>query len=222
VKGKPAQPLHPSLIIRRPHVCLHSGHARAVFRLAEALLRRHPRADAGHRRGHRKHELLRTTSGGRYVLTLFEKLTPAELPFYLGLMAHLAQHGVPSPAPTTDLEGRLFSQLNGKPAALISRLPGEAVTAPTPAQCGEVGSTLADMHLAGQSYPGKLDNPRGPRWWREAACKVRPFLDAGGAALLGAELEFQTAYRREGLPRGPSMPTCSGTTCCSKASASAA
>ena len=144
-----------------------------------------------------------TTSGGRYVLTLFEKLTPAELPFYLGLMAHLAQHGVPSPAPTTDLEGRLFSQLNGKPAALISRLPGEAVTAPTPAQCGEVGSTLADMHLAGQSYPGKLDNPRGPRWWREAACKVRPFLDAGGAALLGAELEFQTAYRREGLPRGP-------------------
>jgi len=144
-----------------------------------------------------------TTSGGHYVLTLFEKLTPVELPFYLGLMAHLAQHGVPSPAPATDLEGRLFSQLNGKPAALISRLQGQAVTAPTPAQCSEVGGTLAAMHLAGRSYPGKLDNPRGPRWWREAAPKVSPFLDADAAALLGAELEFQARYRREDLPRGP-------------------
>jgi len=144
-----------------------------------------------------------TTTGGRYVLTLFEKLTPLELPFYLGLMAHFAQHGVPSPAPAVDLEGRLFSELNGKPAALISRLQGEAVTAPTPAQCGEVGKTLADMHLAGQSYPGKLDNPRGPHWWREAAPLVSPFLDADRAALLGAELEFQARYRREHLPRGP-------------------
>jgi homoserine kinase type II len=144
-----------------------------------------------------------TTTGGRYVLTLFEKLTPAELPFYLGLMAHLAQHGVPSPAPATDLEGRLFSELNGKPAALISRLQGEAVTAPTPAQCAEVGGILAGMHLAGQSYPGKLANPRGPRWWREAAPKVSPFLDADGAALLRAELEFQARHRCADLPRGP-------------------
>jgi homoserine kinase type II len=144
-----------------------------------------------------------TTTGGRYVLTLFEKLTPLELPFYLGLMAHLAQHGVPCPAPATDHAGRLFSELNGKPAALISRLQGEAVTAPTPAQCGEVGSTLAGIHLAGLSYPGKLEHPRGPRWWREAAPKVSPFLDAGGAALLREELEFQARYRREDLPRGP-------------------
>ncbi len=144
-----------------------------------------------------------TTSGGRYVLTLFEKLTAVELPFYLGLMAHLAQHGVPCPAPATDLDDRLFSELNGKPAALISRLQGEAVTAPTPAQCAEVGGTLAGIHLAGRSYPGKLDNPRGPRWWREAAPRVSPFLDAGGAALLGSELEFQARCRREDLPRGP-------------------
>ena len=144
-----------------------------------------------------------TTSGGRYVLTLFEKLTPVELPFYLGLMAHLAQHGVPCPAPATDRDGRLFSELNGKPAALVSRLEGAAVTAPTPAQCGEVGSRLADMHLAGQSYAGRLDNPRGPDWWRDAAPRVGPFLDADGAALLGAELAFQTQHRRRNLPRGP-------------------
>jgi homoserine kinase type II len=144
-----------------------------------------------------------TTTGGRYVLTLFEKLTPLELPFYLGLMAHLAQHGVPSPAPASDVEGRLFSQLNGKPAALISRLPGTSVTAPTPAHCGEVGGTLADIHLAGQSYAGRLANPRGPRWWRVAAAKVSPFLDAERAALLHAEIEFQARHRCEALPRGP-------------------
>jgi len=144
-----------------------------------------------------------TTSGGRYVLTLFEKLTAIELPFYLGLMAHLAQHGVPSPAPARDRDGRLFSELNGKPAALISRLPGEAVTAPTPAQCGEVGSTLAGIHIAGQSYAESLANPRGPRWWREAAPKVSPFLDAEGAALLRSELDFQALHRCDDLPRGP-------------------
>src|ERR1035437_6973002 len=102
-----------------------------------------------------------TTTGGSYVLTLFEKLAPIELPFYLGLMAHLAQHGIPSPAPAADRHGRLFSQLNGKPAALMSRLPGVVITAPTPAHCAEVGSTLAGMHLAAQSYPGSLANPRG-------------------------------------------------------------
>ncbi|MBE0623699.1 MAG: homoserine kinase [Burkholderiales bacterium] len=144
-----------------------------------------------------------TTSGGSYVLTLFEKLTPAELPFYLGLLAHLAQHGIPCPAPAVDLKGRMFSELNGKPAALMSRLQGEALTAPSPAHCGEVGATLAEIHLAGQSYEGKLENPRGPRWWREAAPKVSPFLDAARAELLRSELEFQAQRMRADLPRGP-------------------
>lgn len=144
-----------------------------------------------------------TTTGGNYVLTLFEKLTPLELPFYLGLMSHLAQHSIPCPAPATDVQGRLFSDLNGKPAALMSRLPGETVTAPAPAHCGEVGGTLAEIHLAGQSYQGTLANPRGPSWWSEAASKVSPFLDQQRAVLLRAELEFQARQRRDDLPRGP-------------------
>jgi homoserine kinase type II len=144
-----------------------------------------------------------TTTDGSYVLTLFEKLTPMELPFYLGLMSHLARHGIPSPAPATDIQGRLFSDLNGKPAALMSRLPGETVTAPAPAHCGEVGNALAAIHLAGQSYQGRLENPRGPRWWRVAAPKVSPFLDAPRAALLASELEFQSRQGRDDLPRGP-------------------
>jgi homoserine kinase type II len=144
-----------------------------------------------------------STTSGRFVLTLFEKLSAAELPFYLGLMAHLAQQGIASPAPATDLNGRMFSELNGKPAALMTRLAGEAVMAPAPAHCAEVGRALADIHLAGRTYPGKLDNPRGPRWWNEAAAQVSPFLDAPRAALLRAELAFQAQHGSAGLPRGP-------------------
>ncbi len=144
-----------------------------------------------------------TTSGGDFVLTLFEKLTAAELPFYLGLTAHLAQHGVPSPAPVADREERLFSELNAKPAALLSRLRGEVVDLPTPEHCAEVGGMLAAVHLAGRSYQGRLDNPRGPHWWREAAHAVSPFLDAERSALLAAELKFQARHRCDDLPRGP-------------------
>jgi len=144
-----------------------------------------------------------TATGGSYVLTLFEKLTPTELPFYLGLMAHLAQRGIPCPAPAIDFQGRMFSELNGKPAALMTRLQGEVVAAPTPAHCSQVGGTLAEIHLTGQSYAGGLENPRGPRWWREAASKVTPFLDAARAELLRSELEFQVRHRRADLPRGP-------------------
>ena len=65
-----------------------------------------------------------TTTQGRYVLTLFERLPAAELPFYLDLMAHLARHGIPSPAPIADLSDQYLQRLNGKPAAMVMRLPG--------------------------------------------------------------------------------------------------
>src|SRR5881394_1288145 len=65
-----------------------------------------------------------TTAQGRYVLTLFERLPAEELPFYLDLMAHLARHGIPCPAPIADLNDRYMRELNGKPAALVTRLPG--------------------------------------------------------------------------------------------------
>ena len=143
-----------------------------------------------------------TTSQGRYVLTLFERLPAAELPFYLELMVHLARHGIPCPAPIADLEDRTLSILNGKPAALVTRLEGETLERPRAADCAELGGLLARMHLAARSYAGYLENPRGPRWWRRAAAEVRPFLDAGRAALLEAELAFQAQHRFADLPRG--------------------
>ncbi len=143
-----------------------------------------------------------TTTQGRYVLTLFERLAAAELPFYLGLMAHLARHGIPCPAPMADLSDQYLSSLNGKPAALVTRLSGSSIERPGLGECGELGSLLARMHLAGRTYSAYLDNPRGPKWWRAAARAVRPFLDAEAQALLDEELRFQSLYRFPDLPRG--------------------
>ena len=144
-----------------------------------------------------------TTTQGRYVLTLFERLPAEELPFYLDLMAHLARHGIPSPAPIADFSDQFLSRLNGKPAALVTRLAGTSVDRPQAQECAELGALLARMHLAGRSYAGYLDNPRGPKWWRDAAHAVRAFLDAGRSALLDEELRFQSLYRFPDLPRGP-------------------
>lgn len=144
-----------------------------------------------------------TTTQGRYVLTLFERLAPEELPFYLELMSHLARHGIPCPAPIGNRAGSLLSTLNGKPAALVTRLPGASVEAPTAENCAALGALLARMHLAGRGFSGTLDNPRGPKWWRVAAREVRPFLDASQALRLDEELRFQSLYRLPDLPRGP-------------------
>ena len=144
-----------------------------------------------------------TTTQGRYVLTLFERLPAAELPFYLDLMAHLARHGIPCPAPIADLSDRYLQKLNGKPAALVTRLSGRSVERPSAADCAQLGMLLGRMHLAGRSYTAYLDLPRGPKWWRRAAADVRPFLDEGRNALLESELAFQGLQRFPGLPRGP-------------------
>jgi homoserine kinase type II len=143
-----------------------------------------------------------TTSQGRYVLTLFERLSAAELPFYLDLMAHLARHGIPCPAPIADLGDRYLASLNGKPAALVTRLAGQSKEEPSVADCAELGALLARMHLAARSYGGYAENPRGPKWWRVAARDVRSFLDAQRAALLEDELAFQSQHRFPDLPRG--------------------
>jgi homoserine kinase type II len=144
-----------------------------------------------------------TTTQGRYVLTLFERLPAAELPFYLDLMAHLARHGIPSPAPIADLSDQYLQRLNGKPAALVTRLPGRSLERPGAAECGELGALLARMHLAGRSYPAYLENPRGPKWWRLAAADLKPFLGKEEVGLLESELAFQAQHRFPDLPRGP-------------------
>ncbi len=146
-------------------------------------------------------------SSGEYVLTLFERLGFEQLPFYLQLMMHLAQRGIPVPDPAADAQGRILHTLNNKPAAVVNRLRGHSELAPTPGHCAAVGATLARMHLAARDYPLAQPNLRGLSWWNETVPVVLPFLDAAQAALIRSELAYQNHVAAgalyAALPRGP-------------------
>lgn len=143
-----------------------------------------------------------TTSLGRYVLTLFETLPRAELPFYLHLMAHLARHGLPVPAPIADLDNEYLGTLSGKPSALVRRLTGVSDMAPDAARCAKVGTMMAGLHLAGQRFGRQQLNPRGPEWRAITAQAVRPYLPADEQTLLDEELAFQAGIDTAALPQG--------------------
>ncbi len=143
-----------------------------------------------------------TTSNGRFVLTLFEKLTADELPFYLNLMAHLARHGIPCPCPVANRRNQFLGELNGKPACIVSRLSGKSTTAPNIAQCAAIGAMLGQMHIAGQSFSQIMPNPRGAAWRAATAPQVRPFLDAGQASLLDSEVALHARRDCAALPQG--------------------
>ena len=143
-----------------------------------------------------------TTTHGRYVLTLFEKLTARELPFYLNLMAHLSRHGIPSPQPIATLGNEYLGALNGRPASIVTSVPGTDLKQVNAGHCAAIGALLAEMHLAGASFRAEMPNPRGPKWWKAAMPKVLPFLDARAAAMLSAEVRYQAQHAHVDLPRG--------------------
>ncbi|HEX5684006.1 MAG TPA: homoserine kinase [Ideonella sp.] len=132
-----------------------------------------------------------TTDAGEWVLTLFERLSAAQLPFYLQLMQHLAQHGLPVPEPHANGSGVLCHDLAGKPAAVVNRLPGVPVDAPDVHHADQVGATLARMHKAVADFAPYQPNLRGLAWWQATAPLVRSQLDPDSAALLDAELAYQ-------------------------------
>jgi homoserine kinase type II len=143
-----------------------------------------------------------TTSNGRFVLTLFEKLTSDDLPFFLNLMAHLARHGIPCPCPVADLHNRFLGELNGKPACIVSRLTGKSVLQPGIAQCAAVGAMLGQMHSAGQSFGDQMPNPRGSAWRLETSQQVKKFVPAQDAALLESEVALHAKHPLTDIPRG--------------------
>ncbi len=143
-----------------------------------------------------------TTSNGLFVLTLFEKLDPTELPYYLNLMAHLARHGIPCPSPVANRYDSFLGELNGKPACIVSRLPGKSVTQPEETHCAAVGAMLGQMHVAGQNFAEFMPNPRSAAWREYAAQKVMQFLPQADAALLQSEIAFHEQHALNGLPQG--------------------
>ncbi|PPE69836.1 homoserine kinase [Caldimonas thermodepolymerans] len=148
-----------------------------------------------------------TTDRGEYVLTLFERLTFEQLPFYLHLMKHLAQRGIPVPEPKGDASGEILHALYGKPTAVVDKLRGQHQLAPDQRHCEQVGAMLARMHLAGRDYPRHQPNLRGLAWWTETVPVVLPYLEPAQAELIQDELAFQQALAASPayaqLPRGP-------------------
>lgn len=143
-----------------------------------------------------------TTTTGRYVLTLFEKNSAAELPYFLDLMGHLAERGIPCPRPVLNFDGESLGELNGKPAALVSCLRGRSIEHASVRNCSEVGRGLAEMHLAGRSFASHMENPRGKAWRKQTADKVMQFLGAEDQAMLREELAFEAGLALDDLPHG--------------------
>jgi homoserine kinase type II len=148
-----------------------------------------------------------TTARGQWVLTLFERLSPAELPYYLALMQHLAARGIPVPAPQPAPGGGLVHTVVGKPASVVTRLPGGHRLAPVAGHCRQVGRMLARMHTAGLSLPVSQPHLRGLSWWAETVPVVLPHVQPAQASLLVDELAFQQALAAsplgQSLPKGP-------------------
>jgi homoserine kinase type II len=148
-----------------------------------------------------------TTEQGEYVLTIFENLTFEQLPFYVQLMRHLAERGIPVPAPVPNLDGELVVTLQGKPAIIVSRLSGASQLDPQPVHCAEVGRMLARMHLAGRDFALHQPNLRGLDWILATAPQVQPYLSIGEGELLRNETTFQADFAAgatyAALPRGP-------------------
>jgi len=140
--------------------------------------------------------------GRRWVLTIFEHLTPAELDFFLALQDHLAARGMPCPRPRASADGRFWRLLAGKPAALFNCLPGACIEAATPEHCRALGEMLARLHLAGVDFPSPMRNPCGHDWREATGRALAPLVSAKERGLLLGELDFQAAQDYSRLPRG--------------------
>jgi len=141
-----------------------------------------------------------------FILTLYEKRVDREdLPFFIGLMEHLAAKGIACPTPIKDREGRVLRELSGRPCALISFLQGMWVRRPLPNHCAELGRAMAGMHLATADYAGSRKNSLSVTDWRplfEQSKSRADSVQSGLAAEIEEELGKLEAEWPHGLPQG--------------------
>ena len=134
------------------------------------------------------------TDRAQFILTLYEKrVSPGDLPFFLGLMEHLAKCGVSCPTPVHDREGKVLQTVAGRPAAIVTFLPGYSLRRPNPAHCHALGAALATLHEAGLTFPLKRENALSLAGWSKlfaalngTADKLVPGMTAAIADLLGS------------------------------------
>jgi homoserine kinase type II len=146
------------------------------------------------------------TSKGAYILTLYEKrVAEDDLPYFLSLMAHLAEHGVSCPQPARNRSGAVYSTLAGRPAAIINFLEGMWPRRPNAAHCAGVGEGLAKMHLAGLDFPLFRANPLSVSGWRplfERSADRADTVQAGLRDFIARELDHLEARWPNDLPVG--------------------
>lgn len=146
------------------------------------------------------------TSAGSYIVTLYEKrVREADLPFFLGLMEHLARRGLTCPQPIRNRRGEALGRLAGRPAAIINFLEGLSIRRPTARHCQAVGEALALLHLAGRDFPMQRPNSLSLSGWPplfEAAERDADRVAPGLAERTRRELEEVTARWPAGLPGG--------------------
>ena len=173
---------------------------------ARALLERYALGDLekleGIAQGVENTNYFLTATTGQYVLTLFEHIARGDLPFYVGLMDHLAHHDVVCPAPMRMESGEMIAEVNGKPACIVTRLPGAPVATPDTELCHKAGRILAGIHVAGVEYDASLENPRGRAWRERFAAAVGPKLSAAEAKLIESENRYQAIHDDSVLPQG--------------------
>ena len=149
--------------------------------------------------------LLRTEAGS-YILTLYEKrVAPADLPFFIALMEHLAAHGIACPTPVKAKDGVALRRLCGRPAALVSFLDGMWPRRILPVHCAGVGNALAKLHLAGAAFALRRDNNLSVAGWRGLfeACRARAHeVRPGLAEELGTEIDALERCWPRDLPSG--------------------
>jgi len=146
------------------------------------------------------------TTRGPFILTLYEKrVARGDLPFFLGLMEHLAARGVSCPTPVRNSEGRNLSELSGRPAALVTFLEGLWVRRPTAAHCAAVGRALAELHMGGEGFNLRRANALGLSGWRplyERFADRAPDIAPGLGELIEGELKVLESSWPRGLPEG--------------------
>ena len=146
------------------------------------------------------------SDAGTYILTLYEKrVRRQDLPFFLGLMDHLARRGIACPTPIKGRDGEALRELAGRPAAIVSFLKGVWVRRPSPKHCAQVGEAMARLHLAAADFAMERPNALSPAGWRKLyeACAGRADeVQAGLGQELADELEELEANWPSGLPWG--------------------
>ncbi len=146
------------------------------------------------------------TSQGNFILTLYEKrVAAADLPFFLGLMEHLATRGITCPLPVKNRAGTVLGTVAGRPAAIITFLDGMWIRRPAAGHCAALGEALGRLHLAGADFSGRRANSLSVGGWRplyeqvaERCDKIQPGMSAG----LAAELATLEAKWPRDLPQG--------------------